>query len=57
MLLVGDGVHAVVDDAGLRIPELREALTRAGVPFTEIAVGTPSIEDVFVAFTETGSAS
>jgi ABC-2 type transport system ATP-binding protein len=54
VLLVGDGVHAVADDAGRRIPELRDALTRAGVPFTEIAVGTPSIEDVLVALTETG---
>jgi ABC-2 type transport system ATP-binding protein len=54
VLLVGDGVHAVADDAGRRIPELRYALTRAGVPFTEIAVGTPSIEDVLVALTETG---
>jgi ABC-2 type transport system ATP-binding protein len=54
VLLVGDGVHAVADDAGRRIPELRDVLTRAGVPFTDIAVGTPSIEDVFVALTETG---
>jgi ABC-2 type transport system ATP-binding protein len=54
VLLVGDGVHAVADDASLRIPELRDLLIRAGVPFTDIAVGTPSIEDVFVAFTETG---
>jgi ABC-2 type transport system ATP-binding protein len=56
-LLVGDGVHAVADDASLRIPELRDVLTRAGVPFTDIAVGTPSIEDVFVALTETGGPS
>ena len=53
-LLVGDGVHAVADDAVLRIPELTDILTRGGVPFTDIAVGTPSIEDVFVALTETG---
>jgi ABC-2 type transport system ATP-binding protein len=51
-LLVGDGVHAVVDDAGLRIAQLREALQRANVPFAEIAVGEPSIEDVFVALLE-----
>jgi ABC-2 type transport system ATP-binding protein len=56
-LLVGDGVHAVADDAALRIPELSDILTRAGVPFTDIAVGTPSIEDVFVALTETGGAT
>ncbi len=56
-LLVGDGVHAMVDDAGARIPELRQALTRAGVDFSGIAVATPSIEDVFVALLETEGVS
>jgi ABC-2 type transport system ATP-binding protein len=51
-MLVGGGVHAVVDDAALRMPELRQALQRANVPFSEIAVATPSIEDVFVALLE-----
>lgn len=55
-ILVGDGVHAVVDDADLRIPELRAALQRAGVAFTDVAVGEPSIEDVFVALLEDGGA-
>ncbi len=54
VLLVGDGVHAMVDDAARRIPELRAALDQAGVAFTEIAVATPSIEDVFVALLEFG---
>lgn len=54
VILVGDGAHAVVDDPGTRIPEIREALGRAGVPFTAIAVGEPSIEDVFVALLEPG---
>jgi len=53
-LLVGDGVHAVVDNAVLRIPQLREALQRANVPFADIAVGEPSIEDVFIALLENG---
>jgi ABC-2 type transport system ATP-binding protein len=48
-MLVGGGVHAVVDDAALRIPALRQALQRANIPFSDIAVATPSIEDVFVA--------
>jgi ABC-2 type transport system ATP-binding protein len=56
-LLVGDGVHAMVDDANMRIPELQEALGRAGISFSGIAVATPSIEDVFVALLETGGAS
>jgi ABC-2 type transport system ATP-binding protein len=45
---VGGGVHAVVDDARLRIPELRHALQQKNVPFDDIAVAAPSIEDVFV---------
>lgn len=54
LILVGDGVHAVVDDADVRIPQLRQVLTNADVPFSEVAVSTPSIEDVFVALLETG---
>jgi len=57
VLLVGDGVHAAVDDADARIPQLRDALRRADVSFADIAVATPSIEDVFVALLETGNAS
>jgi ABC-2 type transport system ATP-binding protein len=56
VLLVGDGVHAVVDDADARIPQLREAMRLAGVPASEVAVAVPSIEDVFVALLETGEA-
>lgn len=57
-LLVGDGVHAVVDNAEQRIPELRAVLDRAGIPVTGIAVARPSVEDVFVALLEnTGPAS
>ena len=50
-LLVGDGVHVVVDDAS-RIPELRRALQAANIPATDIKAVTPSIEDVFVALLE-----
>jgi len=53
-LLVGDGIHAVVDDAALRMPQLREALQRANIAFSQIALGEPSIEDVFVALLENG---
>jgi ABC-2 type transport system ATP-binding protein len=55
VLLVGDGVHAVVDDAELRIPQLRETLAKADVTFSEIAVAAPGIEDVFVALLGGGS--
>lgn len=51
VILVGDGVHAVVDNAGLRIPELRQALQRANVAVTDIVAGEPSMEDLFVALT------
>ncbi len=54
VLLVGDGVHAVVDDANVRIPQLLDALRRADVSFADVAVAAPSIEDVFVALLETG---
>jgi ABC-2 type transport system ATP-binding protein len=52
VILIGGGAHAVVDDARLRIPELRNALQRENVPFDDIAVAAPSIEDVFVALLE-----
>jgi ABC-2 type transport system ATP-binding protein len=55
VILVGGGVHAVVDDAALRIPALRNALQQQNVPFDDIAVATPSIEDVFVALLENQS--
>jgi hypothetical protein len=45
-----------VDDADLRIPQLREAMRLAGAPVSDIAVASPSIEDVFVALLETGEA-
>jgi ABC-2 type transport system ATP-binding protein len=50
-LLVGDGVHLVVDDAGRRIPELRAALQRAGMAFDRVEEVAPTIEDLFVAAT------
>jgi len=56
VILVGDGVHAVVDDAPRRIPQLREVLQRADIAVAAISVGEPSIEDVFVASTEDAAA-
>ncbi len=49
VLLVGDGVRAVVDDEARRLPELRRALASAGVPFGAVARTEPTIEDLFVA--------
>ena len=48
VVLVGDGVHAMVDDAGRRIPEISQALAAAGIAIDQIGAVTPSIEDLFV---------
>jgi len=50
-LLVGDGVHLVVDDAARRIPELRAALQAAGLSFERLEKVEPTIEDLFIAAT------
>jgi ABC-2 type transport system ATP-binding protein len=52
-LLVGDGVHLVVDDAAGRIPELRARLRAAGLSFDRMEAVAPTIEDLFVAATST----
>lgn len=51
LLLVGDGVHLVVDDASRRIPELRAKLQAAGLSFDRLEEVSPTIEDLFVAAT------
>ncbi|HEU4686364.1 MAG TPA: ABC transporter ATP-binding protein [Nitrospira sp.] len=50
-LLVGDGVHLVVDDGGRRMPELQTRLRQAGIPFDRLEPVPPTIEDLFVAAT------
>jgi ABC-2 type transport system ATP-binding protein len=52
LLLVGDGVHLVVDDAARRIPELRARLESAGMAFGEIVTAAPTVEDLFVSAVE-----
>jgi ABC-2 type transport system ATP-binding protein len=49
MVLMGDGVHLVVDDARRRIPEIERRLREAALPFTSIAEVPPTIEDAFIA--------
>jgi ABC-2 type transport system ATP-binding protein len=56
LVLVGDGLHLVVDDAERRIPELRARLTAANLPFEVIRRITPSIEDLMVATVEASTA-
>jgi ABC-2 type transport system ATP-binding protein len=48
MVLTGDGVHVVVDDATRRMPEFEARLRTAGVRFDQFRSVTPSIEDLFV---------
>ena len=48
MVLTGDGVHLVVDDAKRRIPEFESRLRQTQVPFDAIQQVTPTIEDLFV---------
>jgi ABC-2 type transport system ATP-binding protein len=54
LVVTGDGLHVVVDDAARRIPEFEERLKKAGVPFEAIHQVTPSIEDLFVDAVTTG---
>ena len=48
LVLTGDGVHVVVDDAVRRIPEFEARLKNAHVPFDAIQQVTPTIEDLFI---------
>ena len=48
LVLTGDGLHVVVDDAARRIPEFEALLKHAQVPFDAIQQVAPSIEDLFV---------
>jgi ABC-2 type transport system ATP-binding protein len=54
VVLVGDGVHLVVDNAERRIPELRARMMAANLPFESLEQVVPSIEDLFVAATSGG---
>ncbi|HVP51576.1 MAG TPA: ABC transporter ATP-binding protein [Terriglobales bacterium] len=48
LVMTGDGVHLVVDDAARRAPELEARLTASSTPFEKIKHVAPSIEDLFV---------
>jgi ABC-2 type transport system ATP-binding protein len=57
LMLTGDGLHVVVDDARRRIPEFEARLKNAGVPFTTVRQVTPTIEDLFVDAVTAGGGS
>lgn len=48
LVLTGDGVHVVVDDAQRRMREFQSRLDTAHVRFDEMIPTLPSIEDLFV---------
>jgi ABC-2 type transport system ATP-binding protein len=52
LVLVGDGMHLVVDDGERRIPELRSRLSNAQVRFDSVEQVPPTIEDLFVSAVE-----
>jgi ABC-2 type transport system ATP-binding protein len=54
LLLMGDRVHVRVDDAGRRLPELRDVCTARGIADADVARIEPGIEDVFVALLGSG---
>ncbi|MGA7857994.1 MAG: hypothetical protein WCA11_08720, partial [Terracidiphilus sp.] len=55
LVMTGDGVHLVVDDAERRIPEFEARLKKAQVPFGVIQKVVPTIEDLFVDAVESGN--
>jgi len=57
LMLTGDGIHVVVDDAARRTPEFEARLKRANIPFDAIQHVEPSIEDLFVDAVGAGAAS
>jgi len=57
LMLTGDGIHVVVDDAARRTPEFEARLKRANVAFDAIQQVEPSIEDLFVDAVGAGAAS
>ena len=57
LVLTGDGLHVVVDDAPLRIPQFQALLTSAHVPFDSIQQVAPSIEDLFVDAVSSGGST
>jgi ABC-2 type transport system ATP-binding protein len=57
LVMTGDGLHVVVDDAAHRIPEFEILLRRAEIHFDPIQQVAPTIEDLFVDAVGTGAPS
>ena len=48
LVLTGEGLHVVVDDAARRIPEFEARLKSANVHYDAMQQVAPTIEDLFV---------
>jgi len=48
LVVTGDGIHVVVDNAALRIPQFEAQLKKAHTSYEAIHQTTPTIEDIFV---------
>jgi ABC-2 type transport system ATP-binding protein len=48
VMLTGDGLHVVVDDAALRVEQLRQLFAAAGAQIESIQAVAPTIEDLFI---------
>ena len=48
LVLVGDGLRLIVDDAKRRVPELRARIGSANLPVDRIEEVAPTVEDLFV---------
>jgi ABC-2 type transport system ATP-binding protein len=57
LVMTGDGLHVVVDDAARRIPEFETLLTSAQAHFDPIQQVAPTIEDLFVDAVGMGASS
>ena len=56
LVLMGDGLHLMVDDARRRVPELRGRIESANLPVDRIEEVAPTVEDLFVQAVEEASA-
>jgi ABC-2 type transport system ATP-binding protein len=48
LILTGDSVHVVVDDADLRLPQITKVLQASGLSFEPLTRAEPTIEDLFI---------
>jgi ABC-2 type transport system ATP-binding protein len=56
LVLVGDGVHLIVDGAERRAPELAARLRARDAPFDDLQIAQPTVEDLLVATINEGAA-